>query len=130
MTPETSVFALTIVLGFLHILIMAMIQIRIHGISVLVGARDSFRPADNVYLGRARRANDNFRETAPWVLGLLIMVQVAGVAGTVTATGAWLYLVARVLYLPLYVLGVPWLRTLAWAASLAGIAMMLIPLFQ
>ena len=130
MTPETSVFALTVVLGFLHVLVMTMIQTRIHGISVLVGARDSFRPADNVYLARARRANDNFRETAPWALGLLIMVQVAGVAGTVTAAGAWMYLVARVLYLPLYLFGVPWLRTLAWTVSLVGIAMMLVPLFR
>ena len=130
MTPETSVFMLTVVIGFVHILVSDVIQTRIHGIREMVGARDSFRPADNVYLGRARRANDNFRETAPWALGLLIMVQVAGVAGTATATGAWLYLVARVLYLPLYLFGVPWLRTLAWTVSLVGIAMMLVPLLR
>jgi|AntDeeMetagen134_2_1112570.scaffolds.fasta_scaffold08640_1 uncharacterized MAPEG superfamily protein len=130
MTPETSVFALTVVLGFVHILVCDVIQTRIHGVREMVGARDSFRPADNVYLGRARRANDNFRETAPWALGLLIMVQVAEVSGTVTAAGAWLYLIARVVYLPMYLFGVPWLRTLAWTISLLGIAMMLVPLLR
>ena len=109
---------------------MVMIQTRIHGISVLIGARDSFQPSNNVYLGRARRANDNFRETAPWALGLLIMAQVADVSGTVTAAGAWLYLIARILYLPLYLFGVPWLRTLAWTISLIGIAMMLVLLLR
>ena len=130
MTPETSVFALIVVLGSVHIVVPDVIQTRIHGVREMVGARDSFRPEDNAYPGRARRANDNFGETAPWALGLLIIVQWAGVAGAATATGAWLYLVVRLLYLPLYLVGVPWLRTLAWTVSLVGIAMMLVPLLR
>jgi uncharacterized MAPEG superfamily protein len=58
------------------------------------------------------------------------MVQVAEVSGTVTAAGAWLYLIDRVVYLPMYLFGVPWLRTLAWTISLLGIAMMLVPLLR
>gem|GEM_PF-4204027 len=37
MTPETSVFALTVVLGFVHILVCDVIQTRIHGVREMVG---------------------------------------------------------------------------------------------
>ena len=129
MTPETTAFAFTVLLGFVHVLVQSVLQTRLHGTDVLVGPRDDFRPADDAYLGRARRANDNFRESAPWALGLMIMVQVAGVTSGATAAGAWLYVVARVAYLPLYLFGVPWLRTLAWSVSLVGLAMLLVALF-
>lgn len=62
------------------------------------------------------------RETLPWALGLLILVQVTGSAGAIAATGAWVYFCARVAYLPLYLLGVQWLRTIAWFVSLFGLA--------
>ena len=42
-----------------------------------------------------------------------------------TAIGAQIYLWARVAYLPVYVIGIPYLRTLVWAASLWGILQML-----
>jgi len=42
-----------------------------------------------------------------------------------SALGAQIYVWARLLYIPAYVLGIPFLRTLIWAASLAGILMVL-----
>lgn len=127
MTPETTVFALTILLAFGHVLLLSILQTAHYGTAALVGPRDTLPPADNIYLGRARRANENFKETVPWALGLLLLVQITGDASTMTAAGAWLYLGSRLLYVPLYLFGVPWLRTLAWLASLAGLAMLLIP---
>ena len=44
-----------------------------------------------------------------------------------TKLGAWLWLGGRVAYLPLYALGVPVVRSLAWIVSLVGIVMMLMP---
>ena len=132
MSPETTVFVLTVLLAFLHVLIQIVIQTSIYGTSVLVGARDNLQPSDNVYLGRARRANENMKETLPWALGLLLLVQMegayAGTAGNTAALGAWIYFWARVAYLPLYLLGVPWLRTLAWVVALVGLGMLLTPI--
>lgn len=125
MTPETTVFVLTVGLAFAHIVVISTIQPAIYGMRALVGPRDDLPPSDNVYLGRARRANENLKETLPWALGLLLLVQVTGDTGAATAAGAWLYLGARTIYLPLYLLGVPWLRTLAWFASLVGLAVLL-----
>ena len=43
--------------------------------------------------------------------------------------GSELYLVARVLYLPLYAAGIPVARTVVWTAASLGIFMILIALF-
>jgi uncharacterized MAPEG superfamily protein len=44
-----------------------------------------------------------------------------------TSVGAMLWLVARIVYLPLYALGVPVVRTLVFFVSIVGIAMILWP---
>jgi uncharacterized MAPEG superfamily protein len=45
-------------------------------------------------------------------------------------TGATVFLVARVLYVPAYLAGVMGLRTLIWVASLVGLVLMLLPLLD
>ena len=40
--------------------------------------------------------------------------------------GAILWFVARIAYVPLYLLGIPYLRSLVWAASMLGLLLMLI----
>jgi uncharacterized MAPEG superfamily protein len=39
-----------------------------------------------------------------------------------------LYIVARVVYLPLYAAGIPFLRSLVWMVSLVGIILVLVPI--
>ncbi|WP_442580897.1 MAPEG family protein [Mesorhizobium sp. ASY16-5R] len=53
---------------------------------------------------------------------------VAGKTGGLGATGAWIWLAARVIYFPIYATGVPVVRTLVWLVSIAGLLLMLIPL--
>lgn len=128
MTAETTVFVLSIGLAFVHILVLAHFQTGKYGLEALAKARDNLieREEEGIYLARARRANDNMRETLPWALGLLIMVQVTGSAGApLAALGAWVYLAARVVYLPLYLFGVAWLRSVAWFVSLLGLAILM-----
>ena len=43
--------------------------------------------------------------------------------------GAQLYFWARVAYIPAYALGISYVRTAIWAASMAGLVMVLLPLF-
>jgi uncharacterized MAPEG superfamily protein len=42
-----------------------------------------------------------------------------------TVLGAQLYFWARLAYVPVYAAGIPYLRTLLWAASIAGIVLVL-----
>ena len=60
---------------------------------------------------------------------------ITNVGGPVTnQTGGWaaygavLWLVARIVYLPLYAFGIPVMRSLVWGASLVGLAAMLVQL--
>lgn len=127
MTVETTVFVLTILLAFGHMLVLATLATSIFGMSKLAGPRDDMPDTDNLFYNRLNRAFENLKETLPWALGLLLLVQITGDANATTAAGAWLYFWSRAAYVPLYLFGIPWLRTLAWGASLVGLAMLLIP---
>ena len=45
-----------------------------------------------------------------------------------TVLGAQLYLAGRIVYIPLYALGIPVVRTMAWATATAGIGLILVAL--
>jgi len=53
------------------------------------------------------------------------VAQAAGVLTPRVLTGAQLFFWARVVYVPVYWAGIPLLRTGVWAASIAGLVMML-----
>jgi uncharacterized MAPEG superfamily protein len=94
-----------------------------------VGNRDHVRPL-TVVGQRAARALANMHEALPVFLALALMNMIAGTAAAMATTGALIFLVARVLYVPLYLSGVSWLRSLVWAGGWAGLIMMLIPLLD
>jgi uncharacterized MAPEG superfamily protein len=72
---------------------------------------------------------DNFKESYPVFIALALALTISGRAGGLADTGAWLWLGGRIIYIPLYIGGVPWLRTLAFAISAVGLVMMLTRLF-
>ena len=78
--------------------------------------------------GRLERALKNLLETYPAFIALALALVITGKAGGIGATGAWVWLAARVVYLVLYASGVPVLRTLIWLVSIAGLLMMLVRL--
>ena len=63
-----------------------------------------------------------------WRPLLALALAVTGRTGGMAATGAWVWLAARVVYVPLYAFGVPAVRTLAWCVSIVGRLMMLVRL--
>ncbi|OYX75630.1 MAG: hypothetical protein B7Y85_11860 [Brevundimonas sp. 32-68-21] len=50
-------------------------------------------------------------------------------SSALTVWGSALYFWARVVYVPLYALGIPYIRSLVWLVSLAGLVMVLTFLF-
>lgn len=128
MSPEITVFVYTIILAFVHIMLESTVKTLHYGMGPSLGPRDDLPPPTSAMVGRAIRTKNNMLETLPLALGLLIVVQLTGVGNEMTAMGAWLYLIARVVYIPMYLLGIPWLRTLAWGASVVGLVMLLLPL--
>jgi uncharacterized MAPEG superfamily protein len=55
-----------------------------------------------------------------------LIAHVAGRNGALTWWGATLYFWARVVYVPLYATGVPYIRSLVWLVSLLGTILLLV----
>ena len=74
------------------------------------------------------RAEANYRETLPLAIVALLGVVLAGRTSEWTALGGWIWLCARIVYLPLYAFGIPVARSIIFLASLAGLLIVLWPL--
>ena len=117
------------VLGWSIVLLLA--QVLLQAVSTydlgpyLLGPRDDNRQSGNVMAGRLKRALENLLETYPAFVALALALAVTGKTGGIAATGAWVWLIARVVYVPLYAFGVPAVRTLVWCVSIVGLLMML-----
>ena len=127
MTTELTVLAWGCVLALLHIIAAGQAKTRQYGTKWNVGPRDEELPAPTPVVGRLARAQANFFETFPLLIAAVLIVEAAQLHNRWTALGAMIWLVARIAYLPLYALGVPIVRSLAWIAALVGIVMLLWP---
>jgi uncharacterized MAPEG superfamily protein len=67
------------------------------------------------------------QEALPVFLALALLNVFLG-TGALATTGATVFLIARVLYVPAYLAGITGVRTLIWAASVVGLVMMLGPI--
>jgi uncharacterized MAPEG superfamily protein len=118
------------VLGWSVVLLLAQIvaqalAIYDFGPKYLFSPRDEERKP-NVLAGRLYRALFNLLETYPAFVALALGLVVTGKAGGIAATGAWIWLAARVVYVVIYAAGIPVLRTLVWCVSIVGLIMMLV----
>jgi uncharacterized MAPEG superfamily protein len=73
--------------------------------------------------GRADRAARNMLDNLVLFAILVLAARLSGHAGSRTALGANLFFWGRVAYWPLYLAGIPYFRSLAWAVTVAGLFM-------
>jgi uncharacterized MAPEG superfamily protein len=125
MAVELQLLAWSVVLLIAHIMVQGALVAPIKGMAWNAGPRDGGQPTLGKHAGRAQRALENFKETYPAFIALALALAVTAHTGGVGALGAWLWFGGRVVYLPLYVLGVPWLRSGAYGVALVGLVMML-----
>ncbi|MDX7950960.1 MAPEG family protein [Lichenihabitans sp. Uapishka_5] len=126
MTLELTLLAWTLVLAIVQILLPSHLRTQETGVAYNTGARDGDGPPMRPVTARLKRAQQNLFETLPLFAAAVLIAHVAGRDGTLTAWGCWLYLVARIVYVPLYAAGIPYLRSLCWLVSLVGLALMLV----
>lgn len=120
MTTELRMLSYSIILGLVHVFAAAILSSHQRGLKWNAGNRDGeARPLTGA-AARAARANANFFETFPLFAAAALAVVLAGRQTAHTALGAYLYFLGRLLYLPVYVVGIPYLRTLIWAITLWG----------
>jgi len=128
-TTELTYLVATLVLALVQVLLPAAGRTLEFGIGWNAGARDQTPPSHNPVVGRLERAKTNLYETLPLFIGAVLIAHVTGAESALTLWGAALYFWARVAYIPLYALGVPYIRSLVWLVSLAGLILILVALF-
>jgi uncharacterized MAPEG superfamily protein len=123
MTFELTMLAWTLVLAFVQILLFDAARTRQYGMKWNTGPRDEEMPPLTPMANRLRRAQDNLYETLPLFIGFVLIAHLAGRDGTLTHWGTLIYLLGRVVYVPLYAYGVRQVRSLVWIVSLVGLIM-------
>jgi uncharacterized MAPEG superfamily protein len=116
-----GLLGLCILLGLVHLVVAAALGVASRGNKWALGPRDGDPPPLSRMGARADRAFRNFLETFPFFAAALVCAIAIDRDAARAVLGAQLYLWGRVAYLPLYLSGIPVLRTLAWATALAGI---------
>ncbi|TWF50268.1 MAPEG family protein [Neorhizobium alkalisoli] len=119
---------LSVALLLFHILLQGMLATRELGSEWNAGPRDGDRQPTNARAGRAARASKNFQETYPAFIGLLLGLAFMGDTSGFGIVGSWLWLVARIVYIPLYLAGIAYIRSLVWVLSVLGLVLMMIGL--
>jgi uncharacterized MAPEG superfamily protein len=115
--------ALTLVLAFVAVL-GAMGQV---GLPKLAGNREDM-PEITGWAGRAIRAHRNMLENLILFAILVLTAKAVGVSNATTVLGAQLFFWGRVAHAVIYLIGIPWLRTLAWAVSVIGLVLIFVQL--
>lgn len=124
MKTELAMLVGAVVLAMIQVVVAvvgAMLQV---GLPVLAGNRENI-PDILGWAGRAARAHRNMLESLVLFAALVLSAQAAGISNAMTVLGTQLFLWGRVAYAVLYVAGVPWARTAAWAAAVLGMLLIL-----
>jgi uncharacterized MAPEG superfamily protein len=129
MSPDLTYLLYSVILCFAQMLVAATGANQQVGLPTLAGNRESL-PDYTGWAGRAKRAHLNMIENLVLFAALVLAVAVANKANATTALGAMIFFWARLAYAIIYVIGIPWLRTLAWFVSVIGMAMIAWVLLQ
>jgi uncharacterized MAPEG superfamily protein len=124
-THLVALLVLSVVLLLFHIMLQGFLATRELGSAWNAGPRDEERQPKNITAGRAIRASRNYQETYPAFVGLLLGLAFMGDPSGVGIVGAWIWLIARIVYIPLYLAGIPYIRSLVWLVSVVGLVIMM-----
>jgi uncharacterized MAPEG superfamily protein len=125
LTTEMTMLVLAMILGFVHMFAATHVITAERGASWNVGARDNTPPLQGKLAGRLDRAFQNFKETFPIFAAAVLACAIVGRHNALTLWGPGLYLAARILYLPLYAIGIPVVRTLVYLVATIGIGFLI-----
>ena len=127
MTVELKLLVWSAALALVQMLIALVSATAQVGLLRLVGNRENL-PSLEGWAGRAQRAHRNMLESLIIFAALVLAAQLAGKTNAVTALGAQLFFWGRLAYAPVYVIGIPRLRTALWGVSFVGLLQILFQL--
>ena len=124
MTPGLELLAWSTALFVPYLGAQSLFYLGEHGLGFAASGRDRPRAPRRPYLGRAERALRNLLETYGVFVALAAALELGWRSSPLSLAGEEIYLAARLIYLPLYLLAVPYLRSIVWLVSILGLALM------
>jgi len=127
MTPELTALTLAALLQVVQFVLYAVPANRELGPGYTMSARDRDPSRQmSAHTARLGRALSNHCEGLILFAIAVVVVSLSGTSGTLTAACAWVYLAARVLYIPAYAFAWSPGRSLIWAVGLLATVIMLL----
>jgi uncharacterized MAPEG superfamily protein len=121
---DTQLLLVAAVLTWASLLLASVLRSRSwtpEGMKLGFGNRE-LMPEPSLVAGRAERAARNTLDNLVLFVAAFAAARLAGAPPERIVAGAHLFVWARCLYLAVYIAGVPYLRTVVYAASVIGIA--------
>ena len=127
MTPELMYLLWSVALTVVLVVVATLGAIQQVGLPKLAGNRENM-PELQGWAGRAERAHRNMLESLVLFAILVLAARALNVSNNLTVLGAQLFFWGRVAHAVLYIAGVSWVRTAAWAVSVAGLLLIFLQL--
>ncbi len=122
MSTELTMLVYATVLLIVIVLVQAVAGILANTLPVQAGNRHDLPPAKPFH-GRASRAVANHIEGLVMFAPLALVCVITDMSSPMSVLGAQIFFYARVAHALLYLIGVPWLRAVAWGAGMVGTVM-------
>jgi uncharacterized MAPEG superfamily protein len=126
MPTEFIMLALSIALGLTHVILSGHAASFQRRYGWATSAHDVAAEPLVGIPARLERAMRNYLETFTFFAATVMLAHTLGRRAWMMAAGSQIYFYDRVIYLPLYALGVPVLRTVVWNLSVLGIVVVLL----
>jgi len=123
MTIDLQLVAFAIVLAWVMIFFAGVVRARtwtMAGMKIAFGNRHE-PPSTTAWVDRADRAAKNMLENLPLFIGLVAVAHLGGRHGQRVELGAHVFFWARIAYWPIYLAGIPVVRTVVWYVSIVGL---------
>jgi len=127
MTPELMYLLWSVALTVVLVVVATLGATQQVGLPKLAGNRDNM-PELQGWAGRAERAHRNMLESLVLFAILVLAARALNVSNDLTVLGAQLFFWGRLAHAGLYIAGITWVRTAAWAVSVVGLLLIFLQL--
>jgi uncharacterized MAPEG superfamily protein len=127
MTPELMYLLWSVALTVVLVVVATLGATQQVGLPKLAGNRDNM-PELQGWAGRAERAHRNMLESLVLFAILVLAARALNISNNLTVLGAQLFFWGRVAHAGLYIAGITWVRTAAWAVSVVGLLLIFLQL--
>ena len=132
MTKTLMIVAELVVINWALILVASLIKAKAWkpaGMMAALGNRDKVEDCSG-FPARTDRAARNMLENMVLFTALVLVASVGGVTDPRVELGARIFFWARLVYIPIYMIGIPVARTAVWAISIIGMGMIFASIVQ